>query len=427
MAFEPTITDKADAAEIRSHLSDAAQQVIELRRTPADKRDDAYADEVRSRLDFINTFDTVEKVLTDGERHAAQAEADQRAAAEAERLKKAGLRGPNAAFGDGAERPRSAGEQVILSDEYEAFAQRGGKGLVDIEVRTLLTSGDEDSVGSGSGVWRPIGQPMLRAGTERRQRLFVRDLLSTGTTGLSSVPYIRELNAATNEGGAGTVAEGSAKPEVTMQFEQKDAPVRKIAAWLPATTEILSDAPTLRSYIDSRLEYMILLREEAQVLAGDGNAPNLEGVTVVTGKQTQAAVNNDVPATIALACSKIELVDGDPDGVAMNPTDYWTAVATRHATQFDNGGGGNAPAELASITWGLPCVRTRALSSLTAVVANWFLGATLLQREGVSIRVGDQHSDYFVNNKVAILGEERVALPIHRPDFFVVTTLDITA
>lgn len=427
MPFTPTLTDKADAAEIRGHLTDAAQQLIELRRTPADKRGDTFEDDVRSAVDFIQTFDPVVKVLGDAERAAAQAEADQRSAAEAERLSKLGIRGPQAAGADLTERARTAGEQVVLSDDYEAFAQRGGHGLLEVGVRTLLTSGDADAVGSGAGVWRPVGTPTLANGAIRRQRLFVRDLLSTGTTGLSSVPYIRELNAATNEGGAGMVAEGSAKPEITMQFEQKDAPVRKIAAWLPATTEILSDAPTLRSYIDSRLEYMILLREEAQVLAGDGNAPNLEGVTVVTGKQTQTAVNNDVPATIALACSKIELVDGDPDGVAMNPTDYWTAVATRHATQFDSGFGGNAPAELASITWGLPCVRTRALSSLTAVVANWFLGATLLQREGVSIRVGDQHSDYFVNNKVAILGEERVALPIHRPDFFVVTTLDITA
>ena len=41
--FEPTLTDKADAAEIRSHLTDAAQQLIELRRVPADKRADTFA------------------------------------------------------------------------------------------------------------------------------------------------------------------------------------------------------------------------------------------------------------------------------------------------------------------------------------------------------------------------------------------------
>jgi HK97 family phage major capsid protein len=425
--FNPTLTDKADAAEVRSHLKDAATHLIDLRSKPAADRGDGYEDDVRSALDFITTMDPVERVLSNSERMAAELEAREAQIALEKRAKDAGLRGPQAAGADLSEVARTAGAEVVLDERYAEWAQRGASGVLDIEVRSLIQSGDGTTGLPEAGVWRPLGQPMLAPGGIRRQRLFVRDLLSTGTTTLSSVPYIRELNAATNESGAATVAEGSAKPEVTMEFEQADAPVRKIAAWLPATTEILSDAPTLRSYIDSRLEYMILLREEAQVLAGDGNAPNLTGVTVVTGKQTQAAINNDVPATVGMAASKIELVDGEADGVAMNPTDFWTSVVTRRSTHFDNSGNGTAPAEIASITWGLPCVRTRALTSLTAVVAAWQLGATLLQREGVSIRVGDQHSDYFTNNKVAILGEERVALPIHRPDFFVVTTLDITA
>ena len=43
-----------------------------------------------------------------------------------------------------------------------------------------------------------------------------------------------------------------------------------------------------------------------------------------------------------------------------------------------------------------------------------------------TIRQSDSHDDYFVKNKVAILAEERVALAVFRPDFFVNTTIDIT-
>lgn len=426
MAFQPNITDKADAAEIRGHLAAAAQQLIELRRTPADKRGDTFEADVRDAVDFIQTFDPVAKVMGENERVAAQAEADQRAAAERDRLEKLGIRGPSAAGAVLSERARTAGEQVVMDPSYEEFAQRGGTGLHTHEVRALLTSGDTDDL-SDSGIWRPIGQPTLRAGTENRRRLFVRDLLTVSPTGLSSVPYIQELNAVTNEVGASAVSEGSAKPEVTMEFVQADAPIRKIAAWIPATTEILADAPTLRGYIDNRLAYMILLREEQQVLKGTGTAPELRGIYETTGTQTQAAINNDVPATIAIALGKVENVDGDPDGVVLNPITFWTAVATRHSSQFDNGGGGNAPAELGNITWGERAVRTRALDSLECLVGAFAMGATLFQREGVSIRVGDQHGEYFVSNKVAILGEERVGLAVHRPDWFVETTLDITA
>lgn len=426
MPFTPTISDKADSAEIRTHLTTAAGELIDLQRTPADKRGDDFADEVRSRIDFMQTFDPVAKVLDDTERAAAEAEAREAAAEQAKRLAElTGRRGgPTAAGADLSERARTAGEEFVLSDGYEDFQKRNGDGHYSVEVRTLLTSNDDTA---DAGIWRPVGTPTLKAGTENRRRLFVRDLLSVSPTGLASVPYIQELNAVTNETGASAVAEGSAKPEVVMQFQQADAPIRKIAAWIPATTEILADAPTLRGYIDARLAYMILLREEQQVLKGTGTAPEIRGIYNTTGTQTQGATNNDVPGTVALALGKVENADGDPDGVVMNPIDYWTAIATRHSTQFDNAGSGPAPSAAAGITWGVPAVRTRALDTLECLVGAFAMGGTLFEREGVTIRVGDQHSDYFVANKVAILGEERVGLAVHRPDWFVETTLDITA
>lgn len=431
MPFSPTITEKADLAEVRTHLKDAASYALDLQRKPKDKRGDDFVDDVRSALDFINQMDPVERVLAADARSAVEAEADKRAKEIAARYERAGLRGPSAAFaagGDGHE-GRTIGEQVVLHEDYEDFSKRGGKGSLEVEVRALLTTGDTDDLdATGSpGIWRPVGTPA--APMVRQRRLFVRDLLSTGNTGLASFPYMRELNAATLETGAAMTAEGSAKAEVTMQFTPADAPARKITAWIPATDELLSDAPTLRSYIDNRLTYMILLREELQILKGDGNAPNLEGVTIVTGHQTQAAVAGDVPGTFAAAYGKIENVDGDPDGVAMNPLDFWGAISTRHATQFDNGFGGNAPAEVVqgSLSWGERVVRTRALDATEAVAASWALGATVLDRSGITIALGDQHDDYFVKNKVAIRAEKRTALPIWRPDFFVVTTLDLTA
>lgn len=426
MPFAPTITDQADAAEIRTHLKAAADELIQLQRQPHDKRGDTFADDVRAAAQFIETFDPVERVLSAAERTAAQADAEQRAAADRKRLEELGIRGPIAAGADLTERARTAGDEVVLADGYEEFQQRGGRGTFETEVRLLLTSNDDTA---DAGLWRPVGSPQLNANAIQQRRLFVRDLLSTGTTGLASFPYIRELNASTNETGAAMTSEGSAKAEVTMQFVSADAPARKITAWIPATSELLADAPTLRSYIDNRLTYMVLLREEVQILKGDGNAPNLEGVTIVTGKQTQAAVAGDVPATFAAAYGKIENVDGDPDGVAMNPLDFWGAISTRHSTQFDNGFGGNAPADVVqgSLSWGERVVRTRALDQTEAVAASWKLGATVLDRTGVTIRIGEQHDDYFVKNKVAVLAEKRTALPIWRPDFFVVVTLDLTA
>lgn len=410
MPFAPVISESADVREVRSHLGAAGQYLVGLRRLPEGDRGANYADDVRSAMDFIHQFDHVERALTASLKVEPPA---------------AGTRGPSAAFGDISDVDRrSAGARFVDTDGYREFAQRGGIGMYRAEVRALLTGYDDTS---DAGLLRPVGQPQLPPQTIRRQRLFVRDLLSVVSTGLASVPYIQELNAITNETGALNTAEGSAKAEVTMQFQAMDAPIRKITAWIPATTEILSDAPTLRGYIDTRLEYMIKLREEQQILKGDASGAQLRGITETVGTQTQTAVAGDVPATFAGAIGKIENVDGDPDGIAMNPLDYWGAVSTRHTTQFDNGFGGNAPAEVPAISWGLPVVRTRSLVATEAIVGSWRLGATVLDREGVSIVVGNQHSDFLIYNKVAIVAEERVGLAVHRPDFFVETTLDLTA
>ena len=272
-------------------------------------------------------------------------------------------------------------------------------------------------------MFRPVGTPELFPGAIQMRRMWLRDVLSVQQTGLSSVPYIRELNAQALEGGASAVAEASAKPEVDAQFVQVDAPIRKIAGWLRATDEILMDAPTLRGYIDTRLGYMIQIREEQQILSGTGTAPQIEGINVVSGTQTQTTPTGDYPAIIGRAIGKIENVDGDADGVATNPLDYWQAVTSRYSTFFDGSGAGAAPATIGGVTWGLPAIRTRALAAGSAIVGAWRLGATLFDRQQTVIRVSDQHSDLFIRNQVVILAEERVGLAIHRPALFVKATV----
>lgn len=411
MPYQSTLAADSTLEQVRDDLRGAAAYALELRARPADQRGDGWEADVRSAVDHINFVDPIERGLAAADR--------------AERDRRAGeTRGPRGAFaGAAGDEARSPGVEFTTAEGYDEWAS-SQRGVFQAEVRTLLWS--DTAGGTGAGLFRPVGQPYLRAGTERQARLFVRDLLNVQETGLSSVPYIREFAALTNETGAAMTAEASAKAEVTMQFEQVDAPVRKITAWVPATTEILGDAPTLRGYIDNRLAYMVLLREEVQVLNGNGTAPNLRGILQTTGIQTQSAVNNDVPATLGQAIGKVENVDGEADGVAINPVTYWAAMTTRYSTQFDNANGGNAPAQQEAFTWGLRAVRSRSMASLQALLGSYRMGATLFQREGVVIKVGEQHSDYFTTNRVAIVAEERIALAVHRPDWFVDATLDIT-
>lgn len=423
----PVLTPDASLSEIRTAAADSARGLLELRAIPADKRGESWAADVREHADAVVHYDLAEKGKAAAERAAlAQAESESRGS----KSQRASLQ-PEL---------RSVGEQVVSNDDYEAWA-RGNRSqpfVIDVrnqlggEVRNLIGGFSTGAYESGTQNWLPVVTPQMVAGSQQRRGGYLRDLMTVSPTGLKVIPYVREEAQVTNETGAQMVSEGSAKPEVTMTFETYSAIVEKIAAWLPVTDEIAADAPTLMGYINGRLEYMLMIREEDQIINGTGTSPQLMGLENLSGTQTQAIVTGggptgnggDFSATIGQAFGKIENVDGDPDGVAANPLDFWAAVTKRHAAQFDNGFGTGAPGSSgANITWGERCVRSRAVTSGKAYAGAWKMGATLFDRMQTTIKVADQHSDNFIRNLLVVLAEKRVALAWHRANLFVKVTV----
>ena len=423
MPFSPTLSDTPTLPEVRSALTEAGDYLNGLRTVDPDERADNWREDVRSAVDVVHLLDGLESALS------AQAR-------------------PVAALGqDGNEgRGGTVGSRVINDDAYVQLRDSHGadSGAATIEVRGSLgtpeyralvdTTETDDTGGSAFLNYAPAALPPVL----RQRRFFIRDLMNVQPTSLPSIPYIREGHA--DEADADFTTEGTAKNEAAMDWTQDDAIVRKVTAWLPMTTEAIEDAPTLRGYIDNRLSYLVAVREEEAILAGDGIAPNLKGITEFAGLQSQAfvahpttATNPDIVQMVALAISKIETVDGDADGVVMRPTDYWTAIAARVANTVEGGEGPYdgrplqfSPAAAAGVPlWGLPVIRSRSVASGTAIVGAFRQGATLFDRMQTTIKVGNQHSTYFVENKVAVVAESRLALAVHRPDYFV--ELDLTA
>lgn len=419
------------ASELRTRCQEAAARIIDLRSIPEERRPDTWAADLNGAATELRDYDLLEQSVSRNERAAMDQIAWDTAvaAAEAEAANPANRdgNGPNAATGQGGDGEfRSAGQMFT---ENELYTSRSSVKVDPVEVRNLLTGGSVG--GTGSDLFAPVGSPALNQSAVRRMRFFLRDVIPVTPTGLQTIPYIRELNAATHEAGATTVAEASAKPEVTMLFEQADAPVRKIAAWIQITEEAYNDAPTLRGYIDTRLAYMLGIEEEAQYLNGDGNAPNIEGILQVSGIQTQAAINDDLAGTIGLAVGKIENVDGMADAIAINPITFWTGVVERHSTwmdgaQFGSAGGGLPFAMPPMTLFGLPTIRTRAMAANKALVGCYGIGAQIFERMGTTIKSTDSHASLFISNTLVVLAEKREALAVHRPDFFVDTTLAFT-
>ncbi|MGE6740251.1 phage major capsid protein [Allorhizobium pseudoryzae] len=307
---------------------------------------------------------------------------------------------------------KSAGQQMIESEQFKAFASRADAGKVTLSTKATITSATTGTGAAGDLVV-PDRRPDILAPAVRT--LTIRQLILPGSTSSNAIEYIRE-SGFTN--GAGMVAEGAAVGSTDITFEEVTTNVRAIGHMVTASRQILNDAPMLASYIDQRASYGLKLVEENQILAGDGTGQNLSGLltnaTEYTGAQVGTGVTKvDVIRKAILQCRLAELV---PNFVALNPTDWAEIETLKDANgqylwvNLQVGG--------TMILWRLNVIET------TAIPAGEFLvgagaAAQVFDREQASVEISTEHADYFAKNLVAIKGYERLALAIYRPEAFI--------
>ena len=300
------------------------------------------------------------------------------------------------------------------------------------DVYSALPSGTPTAFGT---IQRdPIVTPPMR--TKR-----VRDLFPTRTTTAAVIEYFRQLGFTTLDASHGvnnasSVAERSgsaafgAKPQSSFAFVGEQAPVRTLAHWEAAHRNVLADEPQLRSIIDNELMYGLRLLEDAQILNGDGVGENLLGVLQTPGIQAyswSAGNSTPVPDTKADALRRAAtlsfLAYYEPTGIVLHPSDWEDIELTKDtngqyliAVSVAMGGEPKV--------WRMPVVDTPAITAGTALVGAFGTGAQLYDREQASIRISEQHSDFFIRNAIVILAEQRLALAVKRPEAFVEVTFD---
>jgi len=360
----------------------------------------------------------------------------------------------------------SIGEMFTNSEEFKSLG--GGRNGANMpapwQVKTSLTThnyGVKDVFsamptagnlsgfqrGSGLGDFGSVQRDPMVASPMRTKR--VRDLFPVRRTTAQVIEYFRQLGftsisaadfaafpgySGNNDAAAVPERSGNAfglKPQSSFQFVGEQAPVRTLAHWEAAHRNVLADEPQLRSIIDNELLYGLRLLEDNQILNGDGAGENLKGVLQTTGIQTY----NHASVAAAMSAPKDTKADGlrraatlsflayyEPSGIVMHPNDWEDIELTKDA----NGqylvavsvAMGGEPR-----VWRMPVVETPAIAEGTALVGAFGTGAQLYDREDASIRISEQHSDFFIRNAIVILAEQRLALAVKRPEAFVKVTL----
>ncbi len=261
--------------------------------------------------------------------------------------------------------------------------------------------------------WAPADIRGPRVVDYATRPLAVAELLPQSTTTAASIVYMEETLFSNS---AAEVAEGGAKPEVSLGLEEVVEPVRKIAAFLPVTEEQLADVPQARAYINNRLGFMVRQRLDSQILVGDGTAPNLSGIEDRSGVQSQALGGDNVPDAVYKAMTKIRVgAFSEPNAAIFHPNDWQTVRLLKTSDGLYIWG---APMDAGpERIWGIRVVQTVAQTENTALVGD-FQQSSLVIRSGVDIRITDSHDDWFIYNKLAVVAEMRAALAVYRPAAF---------
>jgi HK97 family phage major capsid protein len=317
----------------------------------------------------------------------------------------------------------SIGEQFIKSEDFQALA----KGRIDKAVMETDHSLGKTAIVNATGQNQPLVPADRRDGWAHlpNRRFTIRDLIPSVQTGSNLIEYVRESgftnNAGAQVGGSPEAFENVAKSESGITFSLEQEAVQTIAHWIPASRQVLSDAPALQSYINGRLMYGLKLKEETELLNGTGANGRINGlVTQATAYATESPEIADATTkmdTIRRAILQAEFAEYAVNGLVVNPYD-WAEIEMLKVNSGtdDRYLVGDPRNRLNAVLWSLPVVATNSMAQGSFLLGAFDMGAMIHDRWDMSVEVAREHSDYFTKNMVAILCEERLALTVSRTE-----------
>jgi len=340
---------------------------------------------------------------------------------------------------------KSWGQLVVESEQYKSH---NGLTMPSVDVKIgleraaregkALPTGYKALYSTTDGTGGALVQPQFFSDVvdiARQRPRSVMELVNVLPTISDTVEYVRMVTRTNNAAVVPEFTGGNfgLKPESTITFDKISAAVKTIATWVGASRQILQDAPRLRGTIDTELQYMVEITLEDQILNGDGTGSNFLGILNTSGIQTRVMhaatpvgrdqLTTDTRAdTLRRAITDIRLAFYQPDAIVLNPADAEKIELSKATTNEYINTQFQVFDPVAQRLWRVPVVETPAITSNTALVGAFRMGATLWDRLATEIRVGEPN-DYFLRNAVAILAELRAAFGVPRPLCFEKVTM----
>lgn len=329
----------------------------------------------------------------------------------------------------GGVKAKSLGDNFVQTLKSKGLSLKTPGTVAAPEIR-LKAATDVQATGGNTGAYGVLLTDVDKDFVfPKRERLVVADLLQGGTVGGNAITY--PVYGAL-EGGTGMVGEGGLKPQMHVADPtwRTDA-LGEAAGWFKLTDDMAEDLEYVASEINTTALYDLAVKEEAQLLNGNGTAPQLRGLLNRSGIQTYTtpALTSNADA-IFHAMSLVQTATGFvADAVVINPANYEALRLAKDGNDQYYGGGffagqyGNGQQlVLNPPLWGRTTVVTSAITAGTVLVGA-FKTAKVFRKGGVRVESTNSHADDFVNDKITVRVRERLGLQVKYPAAFVKLTL----
>jgi HK97 family phage major capsid protein len=305
---------------------------------------------------------------------------------------------------------------VMESDGLKTFL-KGNAPSIKIQIpRTMFKA----AIVNATGFQQPLVAPDYRPGIHfaPQRRLTIRNLFNAVPTTSDLIVFAKESVFTSNAGpqydSSPGSTDGAVKNESAMTFTLANTPVVTLAHWIPASRQILADAPALQNHLDGRLLYGLKLEEEKELLTGDGTVGMLNGMVNQATAFAGGSTNLSSLDALALAISQLATSEYEPSGFILNPGDWFSDQIILKKDSLGNYIFGDPGEMTTPVLWGLPVVLTNSMTRGKFMCLDAARAGYICDREDAILRISEQHADFFIRNMVVLLMEERVALVIEQ-------------
>ncbi len=239
---------------------------------------------------------------------------------------------------------------------------------------------------------------------------------------ITTKPYLELGDELTQQITADGALDGTPLVEPAMNFGSTPTPtiLPRFGLALPIARSVLDDENQVASLLDARLQRGITLGLELKLLAGSSTDPTGTGILNVSGTTTVAKGGSDVYRldTVARGVSAVQGL-----GWYERPLQAVAHPTTLEAMRVEKDTVGHYAFRPQAITPDIEAwVPSTAVPVGSAIVGDFFNGAVLFLKDGLTIEVSTQHLDFLKRDMLMWSLATRAYAWIRNPSAFAICT-----